>query len=116
MRERMKTDIFYWHGYTELYLGGKWVKATPAFNIELCEKFRLPPLEFDGVHDSLYHPFDSEGRRHMEYVNQRGVYTDLPLDEIIQTFRDEYGFRAPQSDLHEESFDHDVGRETDTCS
>lgn len=112
LRHRMRTDIFYWHGYTEIFLEGKWVKATPAFNIELCKKFRLLPLEFDGVNDSLYHPFDTEGNRHMEYVNDRGVYSDLPLDEIIKTFREEYGFAEASRDLEASTFDDDVERET----
>jgi transglutaminase-like putative cysteine protease len=112
LREKMGTDIFYWHGYTEMHLAGKWVKATPAFNIELCRKFRLLPLEFDGHNDSLYHPFDEEGNRHMEYVRHRGVYTDLPIDEIARTFREEYPFAQRQSDLARESFDEDVDRET----
>ena len=112
MRERMQTDIFYWHGYTEMLLEGKWVKATPAFNIELCEKFRLLPLEFDGRTDSLYHPYDAEGNRHMEYVNHRGTYTDLPLEEIIRTFREEYPARRAEPDLKRASFDEDVKRET----
>lgn len=111
MRQRMRTDIFYWHGYTEMWLAGKWVKATPAFNIELCERFRLLPLEFDGQSDSLYHPYDVEGNRHMEYVNHRGAYSDLPIEEIIGTFREEYSF-AERSELKEASFDEDVTRET----
>jgi transglutaminase-like putative cysteine protease len=53
MRQTMKTDLFVWHGYTELWLDGAWVKATPAFNIELCDRFGLLPLEFDGRVDSL---------------------------------------------------------------
>ena len=81
LRQRMRTDVFYWHGYTEMLLDGKWVKATPAFNVELCRKFRLWPLEFDGRNDSLYHPFDVEGNRHMEYVNERGAYADLPAND-----------------------------------
>jgi len=114
LREKMGTDIYYWHGYTEMLLDGKWVKATPAFNIELCRKFRLLPLEFDGRNDSLYHPFDESGNRHMEYVNQRGVYADLPIDEIARTFREEYRFAHPQSELSREDFDEDVERETHT--
>ncbi|MBN9329786.1 MAG: transglutaminase [Comamonas sp. SCN 67-35] len=86
MRRSMKSDIFYWHGYTELWLDGAWRKATPAFNIELCERFGLLPLEFDGVHDSLYHAFDRAGHRHMEYVSQRGSFDDLPLAEIHADF------------------------------
>jgi transglutaminase-like putative cysteine protease len=111
LRAKMRTDIFYWHGYTEMMLGGKWVKATPAFNIELCNKFNLLPLEFDGQTDSLYHPFDAEGNRHMEYVNDRGVYSDLPLDEIIKTFQEKYSFGGEGSELASSSFDADVAAE-----
>lgn len=112
LRERMRTDIFYWHGYTEVRLEGKWVKATPAFNIELCEKFRLLPLDFDGRNDSIYHPFDSSGNRHMEYLNHRGSYSDLPLEEITRTFREEYGAVNAREGLERASFDEDVTRET----
>lgn len=110
MRETMRTDIFYWHGYTEMLLDGKWIKATPAFNIELCEKFRLLPLEFDGKNDSLYHPFDADGNRHMEYVNYRGAYSDAPLDEIARTFQEKY--RLGPTDLESASFEADVEAET----
>jgi transglutaminase-like putative cysteine protease len=86
MRKVMQTDLFYWHGYTEILIAGHWRKATPAFNLELCERFGLLPLEFDGDSDSLYHPFDRQGHRHMEYVNQRGVYDDVPLAEMTADF------------------------------
>ena len=90
MREMMKTDIFYWHGYASIYLNGKWVKATPAFNIELCHKFHLHVLDFDGTADSIYHPFDLDGHRHMEYLNDRGTFDDVPIDAIIETFQKYY--------------------------
>lgn len=109
MREHMKTDVFYWHGYTSIHLGGRWVKATPAFNVELCEKFRLAPLEFDGREDSIYQPFDLEGNRHMEYVNQRGEFADVPFEAMLETFRVHYpGLGAWRS----ADFDRDVERET----
>jgi hypothetical protein len=73
-----------------VYLEDRWVKATSAFNIELCEKFGFLPLEFDGRNDSLYHPFDREGNRHMEYVKDRGEYADTPIDAMIATFREKY--------------------------
>ena len=90
LRETMKTDVFVWHGYTELWIEGGWRKATPAFNLSLCEKFGLLPLDFDGIHDSLYHPYDRSGQRHMEYVNERGSFDDLPLEAIRTTFADIY--------------------------
>ena len=90
LRRSMQTDVFYFHGYTSLFLEGRWVKATPAFNIELCEKFALRPLEFNGREDSLYHEFDVAGNRHMEYLNDRGEYLDLPFDDLMATMRRYY--------------------------
>lgn len=86
MRQVMKTDLFIWHGYAEIHIDDRWVKATPAFNIELCERFGLLPLDFDGVHDSIYHPYDRAGNKHMEYVHQRGHFDDLPLAQITADF------------------------------
>ncbi|MGH8528627.1 MAG: transglutaminase-like domain-containing protein [Nevskiales bacterium] len=108
MRQTMQTDIFYWHGYTSILLEGQWLKATPAFNIELCEKFRLKPLEFNGTQDSIYHPFDLQGNRHMEYLNFRGEFADVPVDDMRETFVKHY----PQSDqFGTADFDKDVARE-----
>jgi transglutaminase-like putative cysteine protease len=82
----LKTDIFIWHSYAEIYLDGRWVKATPAFNKSLCERIGLNPLEFDGKSDSLFHPFDRSGRQHMEYVLDRGPFADVPCERIIADF------------------------------
>jgi len=86
----MGSDTFYYHGYAEVWLGGRWVKATPAFNRELTERFGLKPLDWDGATDSIYHPFDLAGRRHMEYLAYRGVFADIPFDEIRGAFRHYY--------------------------
>jgi len=110
MRERMQTNVFHWHGYTSHYLNGKWVKSTPAFNIELCEKFRLRPLEFDGQEDSIYHPFDLEGNKHMDYINFRGEFDDVPLEKMLETFS-ELRKDRPASDI-DGDFDADVENET----
>ena len=110
MRQTMKTDVFYWHGYTAIALGGQWVKATPAFNIELCEKFRMKPLEFDGFEDSIYHSFDLDGHQHMEYLRFHGEFDDLPFDRMMNAFATHYGqemYEGPVGD-----FDRDVDEET----
>jgi len=91
LRERLGgTDLFVYHGYTEFFLDGRWVKATSAFNIELCERFGVLPLEFDGEHDAQLHRFTAGGRDHMEYVRERGSFDELPLDEILEAFRASY--------------------------
>ncbi|MBV8538038.1 MAG: transglutaminase family protein, partial [Alphaproteobacteria bacterium] len=77
------TDLFIYHGITELWLHGRWVKATPTFNRTLCDKFHIHPLEFDGRRDATLHPYDRAGRQHMEYVRQRGTYADVPTDLLM---------------------------------
>ena len=113
MRQVMQTDVFYWHGYTDVRVDGRWWKATPAFNIELTERFGLLPLEWDGTGDSIYHPFDRSGQRHMEYLNQRGAFDDMPLAQIVADFERHYPWmRVPGADLKGADFDADVARET----
>jgi len=90
LAERMGTDVFVFHGYSELYVHGAWRKATPAFNAELCERFGVAPLIFDGSADALLHPFSGDGSAYMEYVRDRGVYADLPLDRILEVFAAAY--------------------------
>jgi len=88
--ELMKTDEFIWHSYAELHLNGRWVKATPAFDLALCDKVGLKPLDFDGETDSLFHEFDRAGRRHMEYLRDRGTYADVPFDLLMTEFKAYY--------------------------
>ena len=83
-------DVFYDHGYAALHLAGRWVKAVPAFNIELCERFGVRPTEFDGEHDALYQEFDVHDRRHMEYLTDYGTWSDLPLQKIRDDFARHY--------------------------
>jgi transglutaminase-like putative cysteine protease len=96
LRSLMGTDIFYYHSYAELLLRGKWVKATPAFDRGLCERFRVRTLEFDGVEDSLMHPYNDRGRRHMEYLRHRGAAADVPVREIMELFAREYPGFGPE--------------------
>jgi transglutaminase-like putative cysteine protease len=94
---QMGTDIFAWHGYSELLLDDRWYKLSTAFNIELCDRFGVKALDFDGTDDALMHPFDKAGNRHMEYVRQRGSYDDLPLDTILADFAEIYGHELGSS-------------------
>jgi len=90
LRALLETDVYYWHSYTAIHLDSRWVKATPAFDLALCRRAGLAPLEFDGSADSIFHPFDSSGRQHMEYLAYRGEYDDVPLQDIRRTFAEHY--------------------------
>ena len=79
------------HGFIELYLNGRWVKATPAFNQQLCQMMKVDPLEFDGVNDSVFQEFTEDGHAHMEYINDHGVFDDVPFDFILAGLQAAYG-------------------------
>ena len=89
--EFLGSDLFTYHGFTEFYLNGEWLKATPAFNIQLCQKHKVIPLEFTGREDSIFHPFNLEKKQFMEYVADHGAYADIPVDEIVEGWRKVYG-------------------------
>jgi transglutaminase-like putative cysteine protease len=87
----MGSDIFTYHGFTEFFLEGKWVKATPAFNKELCRKHGVAPLEFTGREDSLFQPYNADKRKFMEYLEFHGTFADIPVAEIVGAFEKTYG-------------------------
>jgi transglutaminase-like putative cysteine protease len=104
LSERMGTDLFAWHGYAELWLDDRWVKLSTAFNRELCERFGVKALEFDASRGALMHPYDRSGRRHMEYVRERGSFDDLPLEAIFATFDEVYPDMAAADDGPDDRF------------
>ncbi|HVV40849.1 MAG TPA: transglutaminase family protein [Nitrobacter sp.] len=90
LADLMGTDLFIYHGYAALWLDGRPFKVTPAFNTELCERFGVKQLIFDGESDALFHEFDTHNHRHMEYVNDRGWFADPPIAALLKDFRVTY--------------------------
>lgn len=84
------SDVLVPHGYAEVYLNGKWLKCTPAFNRSLCEKLGVAPLEFNGEEDSVFQAFDREEGGFMEYLEDYGSFDDLPLEFIITLLQKNY--------------------------
>lgn len=110
--DHLGTDLFSWHGYVELWIDGAPYKVTPAFNSTLCARFGVDPLDLDPAApaDALLQPMDGSGRKYMEYVSDRGLHLDLPLDDILACFQGlteraaqaaEGGRGAP---IHDEAF------------
>lgn len=78
------------HGMTDIFLNGKWLKTSPAFNKELCEKCNVATLDFDGEHDSVFQEFDRKGNKFMVYLEDYGAFDDMPLEFIRETFQSHY--------------------------
>jgi len=103
LRARMGgTDVFYDHGYVAMLLEDRWVKAVPAFNIELCQRFGVSRTEFDGRSDALYQEYNARGELHMSYLADHGCWSDLPLDKVFADFAQHYPgamfFQGPGSE------------------
>jgi transglutaminase-like putative cysteine protease len=89
--DMLGTDLFSWHGFVEFYLKERWVKATPTFNIELCRKFNVQPLAFNGREDSIFQQYNSDQHQFMEYMEFLGVFADIPVDDILTGWKAVYG-------------------------
>jgi transglutaminase-like putative cysteine protease len=91
LQEYMGSDLFVYHGYTDFFLQGQWVKATPAFNKELCRRHKVAPLEFNGLEDSIFQPYNLENCLFMEYTEFLGTHADIPVEEIVAGWEAAYG-------------------------
>lgn len=123
--EWLGTDLFVYHGYVELFMNGRWIKVSPAFDKNLCARFGVPPLDFDGIHDAMLQayapPVDDETpdqeklaggkeRRFMEYVRYHGTRKDVPIDEILEAWKAAYGTERVESWIRElEQSSHSTG-------
>jgi transglutaminase-like putative cysteine protease len=87
LRELVGGDVFRFHALTTVYLDGQWVRATPVFNKMLCRLYGITPLDFDGKADSMSHPYDSKGRKYMEFLHEHGEFDDFPYDLVVDGIR-----------------------------
>ena len=99
VRDLLRTDLFPYHGYDEIHIEGKWVKATPTFELKVCQENRLMPVEFDGKHDAMLPSHDLDGKPHIEYLQDHGCYENFPLDEIYDAWSQAYSMGSREK-LH----------------
>ncbi|MCB9679462.1 MAG: transglutaminase family protein [Alphaproteobacteria bacterium] len=90
LEQKLGTDLLVFHGYAELFLEGRWVAATPAFNKELCAHLGVQPLEFDGRNDSIFQEYDPVAGRFMEYVADHGSHADIPFERMLAAWKTHY--------------------------
>jgi hypothetical protein len=98
------TNILPFHGFSELYLNGKWVKATPAFDLTTCNIARVIPIEFDGKNDAMFHPLNLDGKLHIEYLKHFGRFDDVPLDTLWELVIQHFGRKFLEPSLDTNAF------------
>ena len=84
------TNVLVFHGAAEMFLDGKWLKTTPAFNKRLCEKLNVAPLEFNGTADSIFQQYDESGAVFMDYLFDHGDFADFPYELALSEMRRHY--------------------------
>lgn len=90
VEEQLKTDLLVFHGYAEIFLDEKWIKATPVFDAILCDMYEVEPLDFDGEHDAVFQESDKAGNPFMEYVTEHGTFADVPKERFEAEMRSHY--------------------------
>ena len=78
------------HGIVTAFIKGKWIKLSPVFNKELCEKFKVAPLGFNPNQSTYLQQFNAKGSLFMEYIEDYGTFDDVPLDFMKQNIEEHY--------------------------
>jgi transglutaminase-like putative cysteine protease len=100
LQNLLGTDVMAFHGCVEIWLNGKWLKATPAFNASLCHRLGVEPLVFDGEEDAIFQQFSKDGRRFMDYIEIHGSFDDMPYDLFVAELKKQYGHLIQEGDMH----------------
>ena len=81
-------NVFPFHGYAELFIDGRWVHASPAYDLATCRRKRFVPVDFDGVSDAKDSRYTEDGEPHIEHIEYHGPYEDFPWDEIQSYYKE----------------------------
>jgi transglutaminase-like putative cysteine protease len=83
LAKALERDYLVFHGAAEMYLDGKWIKTTPAFNKRLCDYLGVDAIEFDGTSDAIFQEYDRTGNVYMEYLHDYGAFDDMPYQMLL---------------------------------
>ncbi|OPY02966.1 MAG: Transglutaminase-like superfamily protein [Syntrophorhabdus sp. PtaB.Bin047] len=97
---RLQTGIdeFPSHGYTQLFVNGRWMSVTPAFDRGLCERLGVPACDFDGENDAILAPVDLAGNPYVEYIEKYEPHADLPFEWLHGRIFPIWGNKHPWAD------------------
>jgi hypothetical protein len=90
LAKALEKDYLVFHGAAEMFLDGRWVKSTPAFNKQLCDFLGVDAIEFDGSSDAIFQEYDRSGNVFMEYLYDYGPFDDMPYDLFLDELDKHY--------------------------
>lgn len=86
------------HGMVNVQLNNQWLKCSPAFNAQLCSKFNVEPLEFNGKTSSFLQQYNASGNLFMEYIEDYGYFDDVPVEFMKTNVEQHYPHIFKRSD------------------
>jgi hypothetical protein len=107
LERALKKNYLVFHGAAEVFLDGRWLKTTPAFNAGLCKYLGVEPLEFDGTRDSIFQEYDHQGNVFMEYLHEYGAFSDLPYELYLSELGKHYPHIFGNADYTKEDLIYD---------
>ena len=90
MERILLSNVLTPHGYVEMNINGRWVKATPAFNEILCRFLNVSALDFNANEDSLFQEYDQGGNKFMQYIEDYGSFDEFPAELIVELLEEHY--------------------------
>jgi len=87
----LRTKRLYRHGIVSPYLNGKWNKYDATLDIKLVNRNNLIPVEFFPDRDCFMRDKTQSGDKHIEYVKNYGLVSDVSFNEIRSWFKMYYG-------------------------
>jgi transglutaminase-like putative cysteine protease len=83
-------NVFFPHAYSQFFLEGRWINVAATYDQPLCARLGAAVPEFDGYHDTLLPAFDLDGHQFIEYIENFGIFDDLPWQLIVDKMPEYY--------------------------
>ena len=90
LAEIITDGVIHYHTFTELFINGRWLKATPAFDAELSRQEGWRLVEFSPEADALLPATDLSDRPHITYLRYHGWREGMALQEFLEVTAESY--------------------------
>lgn len=69
------------HWYTQIFLNGQWIRASPVFNSLLCKLYGIDVLRFDPTGDSIEQQNRDQSKMH--YKGNEQLYPNPSMKDLL---------------------------------
>ena len=92
----LQSRTLFYHGIAALHLNGAWHSFDATLDSRLTVKYRMRPVEFAADQDCLMHSQTLDGKPHIEYAREHGLFDDISFMQIVNWLIEGYPHLAPR--------------------